>query len=76
MARRIWEFRQPERFVVGTVGMPGERTFYLQAKSGDEIVSVAFEKQQADALSDRIDQLLDEVRGSRAPEDVVPEKAP
>ena len=76
MARRIWEFRLPERFVVGTVGMPGERTFYLQAKSGDEIVSVAFEKQQADALSDRIDQLLDEVRGSRAPEDVVPEKAP
>ncbi len=76
MARQIWEFRLPERFVVGTVGMPGERTFYLQAKSGDEIVSVAFEKQQADALSDRIDQLLDEVRGSRAPEDVVPEKAP
>ena len=52
-ARRIWEFRLPERFVVGTVGMPGERTFYLQAKSGDEIVSVAFEKQQADAPSDR-----------------------
>ena len=33
VARRIIEYRLPERFIVGTVGMPGERTFYLQAKS-------------------------------------------
>jgi len=76
MDRRIWEFRLPERFVVGTVGMPGERTFYLQAKSGDEILTVAFEKQQASVLAERMDQLLDEIRGTRAPEDVVPETAP
>jgi len=76
MDRRIWEFRLPERFVVGTVGMPGERTFYLQAKSGDEVVTVAFEKQQASVLADRMDQLLDEIGGTRAPEGVVPETAP
>jgi uncharacterized repeat protein (TIGR03847 family) len=76
MARRILEFRLPERFVVGTVGMPGERTFFLQARSADQIVSVAFEKQQAAVLADRIDQLLDEVTGTRAPDGAVPAKAP
>ena len=76
MDRRIWEFRLPERFVLGTVGMPGERTFYLQAKSGADIVSVAFEKQQASVLAERIDQLLNEVQGTRAPEGIIPDKAP
>jgi uncharacterized repeat protein (TIGR03847 family) len=76
MPRRILEFRLPERFVVGTVGMPGERTFYLQARSADQIVSVAFEKQQALVLAERIDQLLDEVSGTQAPADAIPTKAP
>lgn len=76
MTRRILEFRLPERFVVGTVGMPGDRTFYLQARSADQIVSVAFEKQQAVVLAERIDQLLDEVAGNRAADDAIPAKAP
>ena len=76
MDRRVWEFRLPERFVVGTVGMPGERTFYLQAKSGDEIITVAFEKQQASVLAERMDQLLDEINGTRAPEGLIPERPP
>ena len=76
MPRRILEFRLPERFVVGTVGMPGERTFFLQARSADQVVTVAFEKQQALVLAERIDQLLDEVTGSRAPADSIPAKAP
>jgi uncharacterized repeat protein (TIGR03847 family) len=76
MPRRILEFRLPERFVVGTVGMPGERTFFLQARSADQVVTVAFEKQQALVLAERIDQLLDEVTGTRAPADAIPAKAP
>ena len=31
MARAIHVFRSPDRFVAGTVGQPGNRTFYLQA---------------------------------------------
>ena len=31
MARAIHVFRTPDRFVAGTVGQPGNRTFYLQA---------------------------------------------
>lgn len=76
MTRRVLEYRLPERLVVGTVGMPGERTFYLQARSAGQLTSVAFEKQQAIVLAERIDQLLDEVRASRDPHNLVPEAAP
>ncbi|MCW2520234.1 MAG: hypothetical protein JWR46_2853, partial [Mycobacterium sp.] len=31
MTRSIHVFRSPDRFVAGTVGQPGDRTFYLQA---------------------------------------------
>ena len=31
MARAIHVFRSPDRFVAGTVGQPGDRTFFLQA---------------------------------------------
>jgi hypothetical protein len=34
LPRQIFSFDPPERFVVGTVGQPGERTFFLQAKDG------------------------------------------
>lgn len=76
MTRRVIEYRLPERFVVGTVGMPGERTFYLQARSAGQITAVAFEKQQAVVLAERIDQLLDEVHATRDPDNLVPKHAP
>jgi uncharacterized repeat protein (TIGR03847 family) len=59
--RQLFLFDRPSRFVAGTVGTPGERTFYLQAADGHRIVSVALEKQQVVVLSDRLEQLLDEV---------------
>ena len=69
-------FDPPERFVAGTVGEPGARTFFLQARTGPRIVSVALEKQQVSALADRIDELLDEVMSSDSTENVVPAVAP
>lgn len=61
MTREIHEHRDPDRFIAGTVGMPGERTFFLQARSGARLTSVVCEKQQVAALADRVDELLDEV---------------
>ena len=61
VSRTVYLFDQPERFVVGTVGLPGERQFYLQAKDGVRVVSVALEKQQAGLLAERLQALLDEV---------------
>jgi uncharacterized repeat protein (TIGR03847 family) len=61
MARQLFLFDRPRRFVAGTVGTPGDRTFYLQAADAARVVSVALEKQQVIVLADRIEQLLDEV---------------
>ena len=76
MAPLIHGFDPPERFVTGTVGEPGQRTFFLQARSGTRIVSVSLEKQQVVALAERVDQLLDEVMSGGATEGLVPALAP
>ncbi len=72
----IHEFDPPERFVVGTVGEPGQRTFFLQARSGPRIVSVALEKQQVSALAERVDELLDQVLDDGSSDQIVPAVAP
>jgi uncharacterized repeat protein (TIGR03847 family) len=61
MSRVIHVFRQPERFVAGTVGEPGDRSFYLQAIEDARTISVLLEKQQVSVLADRISALLQEV---------------
>ena len=61
MARAIHVFRTPDRFVAGTVGQPGDRTFYLQAVHDARVVSVVLEKQQVAVLAERISALLVEV---------------
>jgi uncharacterized repeat protein (TIGR03847 family) len=61
MTRIIHLFDNPDRFVVGTVGLPGERTFFLQARAGTRLISVALEKMQVDLLADRMMELLDQV---------------
>ena len=64
MASVIHSFDPPERFVAGTVGPPGQRTFFLQARTGARVTSVALEKQQVSVLAERIDELLDELISS------------
>ncbi|GHE81811.1 hypothetical protein GCM10017786_10480 [Amycolatopsis deserti] len=61
MARVIHVFRQPDRFVAGTVGEPGDRTFYLQATEDVRTVSVTIEKQQVQVLAERLSSLLEEI---------------
>jgi broad specificity phosphatase PhoE len=36
MPRQVFEYDAPERFVAGTTGEPGARTFFLQARVGPE----------------------------------------
>ncbi len=62
MPRQVFLFDPPERFVAGTVGQPGDRTFYLQATGGGRTVSVALEKTQVSVLAARLEELLEEVR--------------
>lgn len=58
MARRIFTYVDPRRFIAGTVGMPGERTFYLQASDGQAMTSVALEKAQVAMLAERMQQIV------------------
>ncbi len=57
----VHEYDWPDRAVIGTVGAPGSRTFYLQARAGSRVTSVALEKELSASLAEKIDELLDEV---------------
>ena len=61
MPRHLYVFDLPERFVAGTVGEPGARTFFLQARDAGRVISVVLEKVQVAVLADRLNQLLDEL---------------
>jgi uncharacterized repeat protein (TIGR03847 family) len=75
----VYEYDPPERFVVGTVGEPGQRTFFIQATGGGRTTSVSCEKAQVAILAERIGELLDLVirrSGGAAPVPaLVPENA-
>lgn len=59
MPRRVHEFDWPDRAVVGTIGPPGSRTFYLQVRAGAQLASIVLEKQQSALLAEKIDEILD-----------------
>ncbi|OUM43267.1 DUF3090 domain-containing protein [Arthrobacter sedimenti] len=61
MPTTVHEFAWPDRVVVGTIGVPGARTFYLQVRTGKQIVSIAMEKQQSAQLAEKIDEILDQL---------------
>jgi uncharacterized repeat protein (TIGR03847 family) len=72
----VYSYDSPERFVAGTVGQPGQRTFYLQAVSGGRVTSVVVEKFQVSLLAERIEELLDEVLRRTGGKTRVPAAAP
>jgi uncharacterized repeat protein (TIGR03847 family) len=72
----VYSYDPPDRFVAGTVGQPGERTFYLQASSAGRVTSVVLEKLQVSLLAERIDELLDEVLRRTGGRGSVPAAAP
>ncbi len=48
---RSFELPEVEWATVGTVGEPGQRTFYFQARQGDQLVTLKLEKQQVAAMA-------------------------
>lgn len=55
----VHQFDWPDRVVVGTVGSPGSRSFYLQVRDGARSTSVGLEKEQSAVLAEKIDEILD-----------------
>ena len=72
----VHAFDPPERFVAGTVGDPGHRTFFLQARDGARLSSISLEKQQVAVLAERVDELLDEIMASDDNTALIPAVAP
>lgn len=61
MSTRVHEFSWPDRVVVGVIGDPGSRAFYLQVRAAQQLVTLALEKQQSAALAEKIDEVLDQL---------------
>jgi uncharacterized repeat protein (TIGR03847 family) len=72
----VHEFDWPDRIVVGTIGQPGSRSFYLQARTGARVVSVAIEKQQSALLAEKVEEILDELMGVDGNQLGIPAKTP
>jgi uncharacterized repeat protein (TIGR03847 family) len=64
MTSQKWSFDQPDRFIVGTIGAPGEREFYFQIRQKNILISLATEKSQATALAERISTIIREIKKS------------
>lgn len=54
----FYELAAPTLVTVGTIGEPGQRVFYLQARQGVELVTLKVEKQQVGALALHLGELL------------------
>src|SRR5688500_1822192 len=67
-------FEMPDLDVLttGTLGPPGQRVFFIQARRGAEVVSLRLEKQQVTAMADYLAGMLEEL----APADVADRPSP
>ena len=76
MPTLVHEFDWPDRVVVGTVGRPGARTFYLQVRTGARSASVALEKEQSALLAEKVDELLEALSSDEGNRLTVPADTP
>jgi uncharacterized repeat protein (TIGR03847 family) len=65
MSRIIYRHPNTQRCVVGTVGEPGERAFFIQVLSPAGLNCVLVEKSQVQALVERLQLMIRELRRNR-----------
>lgn len=58
---RSFDLPDVDNFTTGTVGTAGQRTFFLQAKAGTQVVTLKVEKQQVAALAEYLAEMLDDL---------------
>jgi uncharacterized repeat protein (TIGR03847 family) len=59
-----FDFASPDLFTAGTIGPPGQREFYLQAREGDALVTLKCEKEQVRVLGEYLGRLLERLSSS------------
>lgn len=57
-----WSFKEVSRFIAGTVGLPGERQFFLQVRSGAVLICASLEKEQVSTFAQRLDLLTKQIQ--------------
>jgi uncharacterized repeat protein (TIGR03847 family) len=63
-----------DKVTAGAVGEPGERTFFLQARAGERVVTIGVEKEQVELLASSILEILatvDKETGEGPPEELL-----
>ena len=66
-----YELLDVDKLTVGTVGVPGQRLFLLQARAGAAVVTLKLEKVQVAALAAHLGNMLQELpRPGDLPEDL------
>jgi len=73
------DLEQVDKVTTGAVGEPGERTFFVQARAGERLVTIAVEKEQVELLSSSILEILatvDKETGDGPPEEQLELEAP
>jgi len=61
MPNRSFELNPVTRITASAIGDPGQRTFYLQARKGSNMVTLVAEKEQISALSLALQQMLEDL---------------
>ena len=57
----FYEFEDVDAFTAGTIGQPGSRVFFLQARHGKQRVAVKCEKQQVSAIAQYLRTVLNDL---------------
>jgi uncharacterized repeat protein (TIGR03847 family) len=52
------EFERVDRITTGAVGEPGQRTFFIQAREGERLITILVEKEQVELLGTSILEIL------------------
>ena len=68
-----YDFRRPAVVTLGSVGQPGQRTFYLQARQDDRVVTLKLEKQQVAFLAGGLREVLADLAGTTSASDAGPD---
>ena len=61
MTSPSFDLGEVDAFTAGTVGPPGQRVFFLQARSEGQVVTLKCEKQQVEALGQFLERLLQDL---------------
>ncbi len=62
MPAERYELNPVSRLTAGAIGQPGQRVFYIQARQGEQLLSLIVEKEQVQVLAIGVEQFLEDLQ--------------